>query len=1020
MLHSACAGGNANIVRDVHQYISLLVVDSNGDTPLHAASTLGHSECVKALLSIRAPILARNNSCKTPVDVSKQKAAINSHNGQGNTPLQVAVLCGEEEVVSTLVNDFDCDPNVKDNHGRSLLHSACIGGHVSMVQTLVYKYSQDINAVDDQSNMPLHLAALHGNREVALMLLDEFKCDPSARGHLGRTLLHTACSAGHVNLVKTLINEYKADISDRDSEMNTALHVAAICGRDELVLELIDDFQCSLKDKGHLGRTLLHSACIGGNVSLVQTLILKYNVVVNARDEQNDTPLHLAGEAKLVLMLINEFQCDPNVRGYLGRTLLHSACSGGNVSLVKTLIVEHKADINAQDDQNHTPLQVAVLYGKQDVALALIDQFVTGTSLLHTACSVGNEGIVQDLLLSIGNWAPDNGGNGGPVQTLLDKHRGDIYAQDDENNTSIHVAALCGKMEVVLALINDFHCDPNGKGHHGRSLLHSACGGGNVSLVEALINLKHQTNLNALDIQGNTPLHVAALSGREEMVLALINKFQCDPAVRGYQGRSLLHSACVGGNVNIVRDVHQYISLLVVDSNGDTPLHAASTLGHSECVKALLSIQAPILARNNSSKTPVGVSEQKAAINSHNGQGLEVAVLWGEKEMVSTLVNDFDCDPNVKGNLGRSLLHSACIGGHVSMVQTLIYKYNQDINAVDDQSNVPLHLAVLHGNREVVLMLLDEFKCDPSARGHLGRTLLHSACIEGNISLVRTLIVKYNADVNARDEQNDTPLHVAASCGEDKLVLMLINEFNCDPNVRGYLGRTLLHSACSGGNVSLVKTLIVEHKADINSQDDQNHTPLQVAVLCGKQDVALALIDQFVTGTSLLHTACSVGNKGIVRDLLLSIGNWTPDNGGNGGPVQTLLDKHRGDIYALDDENNTPIHVAALCGKMEVVLTLINDFRCDPNGKGHYGRSLLHSACGGGNVSLVEALINLKHQTDLDALDIQGNTPLHVAALCGREEMVLALINKFECDPAVRGYQVGLCFIQHVLEVMPI
>ncbi len=54
----------------------------------------------------------------------------------------------------------------------------------------------------------------------------------------------------------------------------------------------------------------------------------------------------------------------------------------------------------------------------------------------------------------------------------------------------------------------------------------------------------------------------------------------------------------------------------------------------------------------------------------------------------------------------------------------------------------------------------------------------------------------------------------------------------------------MLHKACSGGNVSLVETLICEHNADINDKDSQNLTPLHVAMLNGKEEVALALIDE--------------------------------------------------------------------------------------------------------------------------------------------------------------------------------
>ena len=92
----------------------------------------------------------------------------------------------------------------------------------------------------------------------------------------------------------------------------------------------------------------------GGSVNLVQTLIREYKADINACDDQNNTPLHLAAvcsKAEVALCLINEFGCDPNVKGQIGRSLLHCACEGGSVSLVQTLIREYKADINACDDE---------------------------------------------------------------------------------------------------------------------------------------------------------------------------------------------------------------------------------------------------------------------------------------------------------------------------------------------------------------------------------------------------------------------------------------------------------------------------------------------------------------------------------------------------------------------------------------------------------------------------------------------------------------------------------------------
>ena len=52
------------------------------------------------------------------------------------------------------------------------------------------------------------------------------------------------------------------------------------------------------------------------------------------------------------------------MQGDIGRSLLHQACCSGSVSLVQTLIREHKADVNVRDDQNNTPLCVAALVVK--------------------------------------------------------------------------------------------------------------------------------------------------------------------------------------------------------------------------------------------------------------------------------------------------------------------------------------------------------------------------------------------------------------------------------------------------------------------------------------------------------------------------------------------------------------------------------------------------------------------------------------------------------------------------------
>ena len=85
--------------------------------------------------------------------------------------------------------------------------------------------------------------------------------------------------------------------------------------------------------KGRFGCSVLHYACEGGNVGLVQTLMQNHCMEINLRDDNDNTPLHVGAslsKGKLALCLINEFGSDPNMKGDVGRSVLHSACRGGN------------------------------------------------------------------------------------------------------------------------------------------------------------------------------------------------------------------------------------------------------------------------------------------------------------------------------------------------------------------------------------------------------------------------------------------------------------------------------------------------------------------------------------------------------------------------------------------------------------------------------------------------------------------------------------------------------------------
>ena len=166
----------------------------------------------------------------------------------------------------------------------------------------------------------------------------------------------------------------------------------------------------------------------------------------------------------------------------------------------------------------------------------------------------------------------------------------------------LHDAAKSGDLDKARKLLQSGKYDVNMKIADHSYALHYACAFGHIDMVRMLIS-EFKADVNIRDHDGYTPLHDAAGNGNEDIVLALIHEFSCDVNIRNNNGRTFLHRACVWGYANIVKSAGMHISPLVVDKDGNTPLHLASSRGHRECVEAMLQLNAPIMLRNANGHT---------------------------------------------------------------------------------------------------------------------------------------------------------------------------------------------------------------------------------------------------------------------------------------------------------------------------------------------------------------------------------------------------------------------------------
>ena len=92
---------------------------------------------------------------------------------------------------------------------------------------------------------------------------------------------------------------------------------------------------------------------------------------------------------------------------------------------------------------------------------------------------------------------------------------------DNEGRSALHLAAECGSMEVCQALL-DKNAFVNSKTKLGLTSLHFAASKGFTDLVDYLVN-KHGATIESLTIKKQTPMHLAASSGKMETVQKLID-----------------------------------------------------------------------------------------------------------------------------------------------------------------------------------------------------------------------------------------------------------------------------------------------------------------------------------------------------------------------------------------------------------------------------------------------------------------------------------------------------------------
>jgi len=225
---------------------------------------------------------------------------------------------------------------------------------------------------------------------------------------------------------------------------------------------------------------------------------------------------------------------DPHVDGV---TAVHVAAQGGHLETVNILI-EANADVTILDDEDRTPLLLAVKGNYGDVAMALVkggadpntpyvDDDGTSHNLLFDSLIVENDEFAALLIESGADiyhedehkvtalLQASHRGLGEVVTALLSKNskQGWIDSASDENITPLIAASSEGHLEIAKMLI-DAKANVSVKDKDETSALMAAAARGHADIVEALLTAG--ANVNDQNVDGHTAL-MFAYNGKNQV-----------------------------------------------------------------------------------------------------------------------------------------------------------------------------------------------------------------------------------------------------------------------------------------------------------------------------------------------------------------------------------------------------------------------------------------------------------------------------------------------------------------------
>ena len=621
----------------------------------------------------------------------------------------IKYLVQTPEIVQHLVSKFEGGLHVRNKSGETPLHIACKAARPLNVLYLLSNTDCDITATNGDGDMPLHVACKASRALTVHLLLSIAKCDPNSKSGEGKTpieltsnpiiifeLFDHGAKATSDNVFKTL-NKESSDIYEYE----------------EYKSKLLKFLKCMLANntwvpdlKNSDGYTLLHVACNISSCSAVEVLLSGLQCSPNLTSNDGKLPLDLTSENKIIQLLIehnalissdaivswmNEEEFDSikstftklltfsNWRTTDGDSLLHLMCRltyqneesygfmdylmEGDNNMVKSANNDGKLPIHLT--YNFTIIEHVLNYGgfiDSDVVFKIMMYHFKPESAAHGDESKDSEDRIISLLKTsldqnICKWIPNDLSSNG--------------------NTALHIACETNRVDLVHYLLSDVKCNANVENSEQNVPIQLAS---NLDIIEELIQYGAVTTSDV--VLKFLSLHALAdLNKSFELLKLAIKNTTWNPNDKTEDGETALHLAVRlhnkqgTGNVQSLQStiVHFLLSECkcnpnIADKHGwttieslknpdiieDLILHGATT--DTKFVFNMISLLSEDVAIKLLTISNKNTTWRCADVNEDGDTALHIACKIKKPKIVSFLLDEAQCDPNMQNSSDKSPL----------------------------------------------------------------------------------------------------------------------------------------------------------------------------------------------------------------------------------------------------------------------------------------------------------------------------------------------------------------------------